>query len=241
MKSISQTKREARECLRGHWTPVVLATAVYGVIAMLCVSPNYVYQLTHPNYVQDLSYAMQTNNLSDMMGIYGGITRLSSISSLLSILVINVLVVGFMNAFLKFYRDKDTAITRNMFAIAFKDYGHKILGMFLMGLFIALWTLLLIIPGIIKTFSYAMTPFILHEYPTVGVNDAIDISRKMMKGHKLDLFLLELSFIGWAFLCVLTLGIGFLWLTPYMQTSISIFYEDVKAEYIEKNGDMALR
>ena len=241
MKSISQNKREARECLRGNWTPAVLATAVYCVIAVFCITPSYLYPLTHPNYTQDLAYAMQTNNISDMMGIYGGITRLSSITSLLYILVLNVLVVGFMNAFLKFYREKDTAITGNMFNFAFNNYGHKILGMFLMGLFIALWTLLLVIPGIIKTFSYAMTPYILHEYPNVGVNDSIDISRKMMKGHKLDLFLLELSFIGWGILCIFTLGIGFLWLTPYMQTSLAIFYEDVKAEYIEKNGDMALR
>lgn len=241
MKSISQTKREARECLRGHWTPAVLAIAVFFVVGVLCTSPNYIYQLTHPEYVQDLTYAAQTNDMSAMMNIYGSITRYSSISSLLSILVLNVIVVGLVNAFLKFYKEKDTSITRNMFNLAFKDYGHKVLGMFLMNLFIVLWTLLLIIPGIIKSFSYAMTPFILDEYPTVGVGDSIDISRKMMKGHKLDLFLLELSFIGWGILCIFTLGIGFLWLYPYMQTSIAIFYEDVKAEYIEKNGDMALR
>lgn len=241
MKSISQTKREARECLKGHWTPGVLATAVFFLIVMACTSPSYLYQFIHPEYAQDLVYAAQTNDLSAMMNIYGSLTRLSSISSLLSILLINALIVGLVNAFLKFYKEQDTAITRNMFNIAFKDYGHKILGMFLMNLFIALWTLLLIIPGIIKSFSYAMTPYILDEYPTVGVNDSIDISRKMMKGHKLDLFLLELSFIGWGILSIFTLGIGFLWLYPYIQTSMSIFYEDVKAEYIEKNGDMALR
>ena len=127
-----------------------------------------------------------------------------------------------------------------MFSIAFKDYWHKVLGMLLMGIFIFLWTLLLVIPGIIKTFSYAMTPYILHEYPNVGVNDAIDISRKMMKGHKLDLFLLELSFIGWMILTAFSLGIGLLWLAPYMQTAHAGFYEEVKAEYIEKYGEMTL-
>jgi len=241
MKSISQTKREARECLRGNWTPGVLATAVYFVIVLLCTAPSYMYQIFHPEYTQELTYAAQTNDLSAMMNIYGDVTRMSSIGSLLSILVLNVIIVGLVNAFLKFYKEQDTAITRNMFKLAFKDYGHKLLGMFLMNLFIVLWTLLLIIPGIIKSFSYAMTPYILNEYPTVGVNDSIDISRKMMKGHKLDLFLLELSFIGWGLLCILSLGIGFLWLYPYAQTSVSIFYEDVKAEYIEKYGDMSLR
>ncbi|MBO4434033.1 MAG: DUF975 family protein [Bacteroidales bacterium] len=241
MKSISQNKREARESLRGNWAPCVLAMALYIVVTMVCMSPSYMYQLLHPTFSQDLAYAAQTNNITDMIGIYGGMSRMSSIGSLLQILILNAVTVGFMGAFLKFYREKDTAVAGNMFNMAFKDYGHKILGMFLMGLFIFLWTLLLIIPGIIKSFSYAMTPYILNEYPNVGVNDSIDISRKMMKGHKLDLFLLELSFIGWILLSILTLGIGLLWLGPYMQTSMSIFYEDVKAEYIEKNGDMAFR
>ena len=97
--------------------------------------------------------------------------------------------------------------------------------------------LLFIIPGIIKAFSYAMTPYILEENPELSANDAIDHSRAMMKGHKFDLFWLYLSFIGWFILCILTLGIGFLWLTPYMETSVAAFYEDVKADY-EMNGGL---
>lgn len=240
MKSISTLKKEARESLKGNWAPAVLATIVFFFIDVLCLSPNYVYPLFHPDYAQDMAYAMQTNNVADMMGMYGKVTRLSSIGSLLAILVGNVMTIGYACAILKFKRDKDTEITSNMFSIAFKDYWHKVLGMLLMGIFIFLWTLLLVIPGIIKTFSYAMTPYILHEYPNVGVNDAIDISRKMMKGHKLDLFLLELSFIGWMILTAFSLGIGLLWLAPYMQTAHAGFYEEVKAEYIEKYGEMTL-
>ena len=241
MKSIAQNKLEARMKLRGNWTPAVIATLLYFVIVFLCSSPNFIYIFSHPNYAQDLAYAAQTNDINKLVGIYGGLSRMSSISSLLMILIGNVLVVGFMNAFLKFYKSGDRGMARNTIAFSLSNYGHKLLGMFLMGLFIALWSLLLVIPGIIKAFSYAMTPYILHEYPTVGVNDAIDISRKMMKGHKLDMFILELSFIGWGLLCMLSCGIGFLWLIPYMQTSLSIFYEDVKAEYIEKYGEMTLR
>ena len=100
-----------------------------------------------------------------------------------------------------------------------------------MYLFTFLWTLLFIIPGIIKAFSYAMSPYILEENPELSANEAIDRSRAMMKGHKFDLFWLYLSFIGWGFLCIFTLGIGLLWLMPYMQTAEAAFYEDVKAEY----------
>ena len=98
-----------------------------------------------------------------------------------------------------------------------------------MGIFEFLWTMLFIIPGIIKAFSYAMTPYILVEHPEMSANQAINESMRLMKGHKFDLFYLYLSFIGWGILSVLTLGIGFLWLIPYMETSQAAFYADVKA------------
>ena len=103
--------------------------------------------------------------------------------------------------------------------------------------YLQLWFLLLIVPGIIKSFSYAMTPFILEENPELSANEAIDRSRAMMKGHKFDLFWLFLSFIGWIILAAIPFGLGFLWLTPYMETSVAAFYEDIKADY-EINGGL---
>ena len=101
-----------------------------------------------------------------------------------------------------------------------------------MSLLTFFWSLLFIIPGIVKGFSYAMTPFILDEYPELTPVEAIHRSRMMMRGHKFDLFYLSLSFIGWGLLGILTLGIGYLWLTPYMSTTMASFYEDVKAQYL---------
>jgi len=89
----------------------------------------------------------------------------------------------------------------------------------------------------VKAFSYAMTPYILEEHPELSAGEAIDHSRAMMKGHKFDLFWLYLSFIGWILLSIFTLGIGLLWLAPYMQTATAAFYEDVKADY-ELNGGL---
>ena len=106
-----------------------------------------------------------------------------------------------------------------------------------MGIFIFLWSLLLIVPGIVKAYAYAMTPYILVERPELSVNEAIGLSRRMMKGRKFDLFYLHLSFIGWALLCILTLGIGFLWLYPYMMTAQAAFYCDVKADYEIKSAE----
>ena len=94
-------------------------------------------------------------------------------------------------------------------------------------LFIVLWTLLFIIPGIIATYNYAMVPYILAEDPTIDAYAALDKSKKMMYGNRWRLFCLEISFFGWMILCVLTCGIGGLWLTPYQQASYADFYREI--------------
>jgi uncharacterized membrane protein len=80
-----------------------------------------------------------------------------------------------------------------------------------------------------------MTPFILKDNPELSANEAINLSQKMMKGHKFDLFYLMLSFIGWAFLGIFTLGIGYLWLMPYTYAAFAAFYQDLKKEYLTNN------
>ena len=94
--------------------------------------------------------------------------------------------------------------------------------------------LLFIIPGIIKSFSYAMTYFIINDHPEYSINQAITESRRMMDGHKMEYFILCLSFIGWFILSCITLGIGFLWLIPYFYTTSAAFYEEIAEEYYEK-------
>ena len=96
--------------------------------------------------------------------------------------------------------------------------------------FTILWSLLLVIPGIIKSYSYAMTSFILKDEPEMKNNAAIEKSMAMMEGSKMKLFMLDLSFIGWAILCIFTLGIGLLFLQPYVAISRAAFYEDLKAQ-----------
>ena len=111
------------------------------------------------------------------------------------------------------------------------DFARRILGtMLLTTVYTFLWTLLLVIPGIMKSYSYAMTLFILKDYPELQYDAAIEKSMAMMSGHKMKMFLLDLSFIGWAILCCFTLGIGFLFLAPYVEASHAAFYEDLKKE-----------
>ena len=98
---------------------------------------------------------------------------------------------------------------------------------FLMGLFIVLWSLLFIIPGILAAYSYAMAPYILAENPDMTAREAIAASKEMMRGNRWRLFCLGFSFIGWAILTALTLGIGTLWLRPYEEAAHAAFYREV--------------
>jgi uncharacterized membrane protein len=90
------------------------------------------------------------------------------------------------------------------------------------------------IPAFVKSLSYSMTNYILYENEQMGTK-AIDLSMKMMNGHKMELFLLHLSFIGWGILSILTLGIGYIWLVPYKNASLAEFYEYVKTKYDQNN------
>ena len=110
----------------------------------------------------------------------------------------------------------------------FNRFGTALGAYALMCLFILLWSLLLIIPGIIAGYAYSMTFFIIADDRSVKALDAITRSKEMMRGKKWKLFCLFWRFFGWALLCILTLGIGYLWLGPYMQTSIAHFYDDVR-------------
>lgn len=110
----------------------------------------------------------------------------------------------------------------------FSNFGTALGTYLLMVLFIVLWMLLLIVPGIIAALSYSMAFFIVAEDSSITPMEAIDKSKKMMDGYKMKLFFMGLRFLGWALLCILTLGIGFLWLIPYMQVSVAKFYDDVK-------------
>ena len=103
------------------------------------------------------------------------------------------------------------------------------LGTYLLVLiFILLWTLLLIIPGIMAAYSYAMVYFILAENDSIGPLEAIAKSKEMMLGNRWKLCCLSLRFWGWMMLCILTMGIGFLWLFPYMGVAFARFYDDLK-------------
>ena len=255
MKSNSEYKKAALGALKGHWAPAVLVAVVFFALMYLSMGPYGVSTVKVQTYMREnmpqvyssgsmgasFSRAMKASLALAQDSEYLALQQKASGSMglfyLLLFLVILPFTVGVYNAFRLLLVQGDDALLANSCRIATKGYWHKVWGMFLMELFVALWSLLFLIPGIVKMFSYAMTPFILEENPELTANEAIDRSRAMMKGHKFDLFWLYLSFIGWFLLGMITLGVAYLWIYPYIQTATAAFYEDVKADY-EVNGGL---
>ena len=216
MKQNQEYKNEVLAALKGNWAPAVLATLVYYLLTLFLISPYEV--------------AVFRTNSADIMGLMAA-SRWYGVFFLGMILVIGPFLVGYVNSFKKLLVEGDDRITANSFREGFKPYWRSVWAYLFRGILITLWSLLLIIPGIIKSLSYAMTMYIVKDHPELTVNEAIDLSKDMMYGHKYDLFYLYISFIGWYLLSILTLGIGTFWLMPYIETAQASFYEDVKAEW----------
>jgi uncharacterized membrane protein len=145
-----------------------------------------------------------------------------------SLIIGGPLVLGITVFSLTLSRNQDANLAQ-LFE-GFNRFGLALGAYLLMILFILLWMLLLIIPGIIAAISYSQTFYIIAEDDKIGAMEAIDKSKKMMYGYKWKYFCLGLRFLGWFLLCILTLGIGFLWLMPYVQVSLSKFYDDIKVQ-----------
>lgn len=143
-----------------------------------------------------------------------------------SLLISGPLALGVTIFFLTIARNQEAKLEQ-LFK-GFDQFGTALGAYILMSLFILLWMLLLIIPGIIAAISYAMTFYIIADDKSIGVMDAISKSKKMMDGYKWKYFCLGFRFIGWGLLCILTLGIGFFWLSPYAGVSMAKFYDDIK-------------
>lgn len=209
MKTNQDFKNEALGRLRGNW-PSAVAAAIIVVLVSLVASGSSIMQEVLPGLSQS-----QT-------ALFGGASLLATF------FIIGPLEFGSANAFRKLYETGDGNVVNNLWSCTVDNYLRNVAGFFCMTVKLFLWFLLFIIPGMVMSFSYAMTPFILADHPEMSAWKASSESRRIMKGHKFDLFYLWLSFIGWGLLSVFTCGIGFLWLTPYVNTATAAFYNEIK-------------
>ena len=219
MQLNSELRAQARERLEGKWGTFVLMTFLMLVIQTILQIPGYIGSL--------LEILSPENVLASL--------SFSNISNILSLLALP-LSWGLTVSLLRNHREESVDLENLFDGFRGGRYTRVFCALFLVNLFTFLWTLLLIIPGIIKAFSYALTPYIIMDEPELTARQAITRSCEIMQGRRWKLFCLYLSFIGWGILSLLTFGIGFLWLVPYMNASIAAFYEDARAEYEAENS-----
>lgn len=154
------------------------------------------------------------------------------LSIVFSIFIVGPLTVGLSQYFLK-QRERD--VDYNYLIKPFKDgFKEAFLGMLMMYVFVFLWTLLLIIPGIVKYYAYRMVPFVLAQNPNMDWKEALDLSKEMTYGEKLNIFILDLSFLGWMILAIIPFCLGVPFLFPYIQATYTELYIKL-SEKMNKN------
>lgn len=214
-------RQRARSNLAGNWGISVGAALIAALLGGLHTSSGYSFEF-------DLSTEAAYELPPELISIFLTLTSVASLLSFAAFIIGGVVQLGYARFLLKQHDGQELTI-KDLFS-QFDRFGTGFAQAFLRGLYIILWSLLLIIPGIVKSLSYSMTPFLLADHPEMTARQAIDASKEMMDDHKMDLFILELTFIGWTLLSALTLGIGILFLNPYMNAAYAAFYRQLKAE-----------
>lgn len=226
----------ARNALNGKWKIAVLVGLVATLLgAVEDMGPEVKINIDASSADASFEFAGQTifstgGGLNSDIGAFlvGSFTYIMIVALIMGAVYFilgSIIKVGYAKFNLNLV-DRLEGSFENLFAY-FSDWKTTAATRFLQSIYILLWSLLFIIPGIIASYSYAMTEYILAEHPELSASEAISRSKQMMDGNKWRLFCLHFSFIGWSILCAFTLGIGNLWLTPYKQAAIAAFYREV--------------
>ncbi len=232
MLSSKELKQQAKDSLRGRWGQAVLLNLIPTLIAIAII---LIFAL--PAALLVLNSANDPATIQDMANRTGG-GATSGGGGIVSSIISALFMSGISWTYLDVLRGNKTQI--EPFKDAFRGFsglfiGGVILLALLTTIFTSLWALLLVIPGIIKSYSYSQSYFIYYDVVTEtgekpGVLDTITASRKLMDGYKGKLFWLDLTFIGWHILAMLTAGIGYLWLNPYISATKAAFYNELPKE-----------
>ena len=236
MKYAADFKKIARNALRGKWGIAVIV----GLVAILLGGtvnggPELNLKIEGGSASVGLEIAGQTifstgGGFDSEIGAYlvGAaiyIILAALVFAAIHLLLGSVVGVGYAGFNLELIDRGDAG-----FSYLFKYFPHwsnAVCTRLLKTVYEFLWSLLLIVPGIIASYSYAMTDYILAEHPELTAGEAIAASKEMMSGNRWRLFCLQMSFIGWAILCALTMGIGNLWLNPYRNAATAAFYREI--------------
>lgn len=233
MMNLDLLKENAKKALsNNYWLAVgvtIIASIISGTASSISAIPQRI--------TNTFTYAV--DDISDLTGGLIIVALFMSLISMslnicISIFVNNVIHAGQCAFYLKL-RKGISDFGALFFALQNGNYMKVVKVMLKKFILVFLWTLLFIIPGIIKSYEYFMVDYLAAENPDIDPERALQISSKTMDGHKMDLFCLHLSFIGWWLLVLLTCGIGSYFLTPYVDASLAEFYEFMKARAINEN------
>lgn len=203
---------DARSALQGNWGMAVSFSFLYMFLSQLGQIPLQFVKLFGMLVDKDWMVYFQAGTMFVMVFVVYAL--------------VGVFQLGSSRFYLDLIRGEKLEIGRLFYG--FKYFRRAAGTYLLMMLYITLWSFLLVIPGIIAAFSYAMTFYVLADHPEMSASEALARSKKIMVGNRWKLFCLGLRFIGWGILAVMTCYIGMLWLLPYMNTSFAAFYEDVR-------------
>lgn len=222
-------RQRARGNLAGNWGLSIGVAVVACLLGGLITGSSFLPQLNAevPVYFPFLQKIADALNQGIKIGTVTVNFR-TGIFGLASFILGGVLQLGYAQFLLKQHDGKEVQFN-DLFS-QFDRFGAGFSQYFLRELYTALWGLLFIIPGIIKSLSYSMTPFIMADNPKLTASEAIDASKELMEGHKMDLFILGLTFFGWNLLCALTLNLGYIALNPYENAAYAAFYRQLLAE-----------
>lgn len=217
-------KKFAKVQLKGRWTIPVLVTLTTAVVSSLFNLPG----LAKLPTISILDIVNNPQIVTTINTNSPGNTLLEIISTLVA-MIFSYAEVG---VYLKMSRSPEP-VTFGDFIEGFSGALKAILIGLWQVLWIWLWSLLFIIPGIVKAFAYSQMVYLAHEYPNIPVRKLMKLSMAITKGHKGELFVMVLSFLGWAILCCFTCGIGYLWLNPYESMSFTNAYHAMLKEALD--------
>lgn len=242
MRTAAEFKRLALNALKGKWVIAILVGLIASLLgADLSEGKGFKLNFDFSNSDINVTFSGQkVISIAEGWTPAVGMLVVGAFYIMLALLVLIILlfVLGsfIQVGYAKFNMELLIGKTPS-FEILFSFWSYwktTALTRFLRAIYTFLWTLLLIVPGIMAGYSYAMTDYILAENPNLSAGEAIALSKEMMTGNRWRLFCLELSFIGWDILCAFTVGIGNLWLRPYKQAAMAAFYREVSGlEYAE--------
>ena len=236
MKYAADFRSIARNVLKGKWGIAVIAGLIASLLGAIGSSgPELNVELNDGNFNASLQILGQdvisTNGGVEFWPVLAGIASYIAIFAVITGIALfilgSIVEVGYMKFNLDLVDRQKEAEIGTMFGY-FQFWKTAVCTRLLKGVYVLLWSLLFIIPGIIAGYSYAMTSYILAENPELTASEAIEESKQMMYGHRWRLFCLQFSFIGWEILsALLTFGIGGLWITPYKQAATAAFYREI--------------